>query len=79
MPIYEGFFPENGPFVSFVPIRKIGVGTRFSESRKDAGKHGKVLFQLFWNKLEQTGTGPAILGVRPLPPPMRSGCGQKII
>ena len=33
---------------------KNGVGTRFSESRKDAGKHGKILFQLFWNKLEQT-------------------------
>lgn len=54
---------------------KNGVGTGFSESRKDAGKHGKVLFQLF---LEQTGTDPAILGVRLLPLPMRSGRGQKI-
>ena len=37
---------------------KNGVGTRFSESRKTAGKHGKILFQLFWNKLEQNWNRP---------------------
>ena len=53
-----GFFPEKVRFVPVVPIRKIGVGTRFSESRKTAGKHGKILFQLFWNKLEQNWNRP---------------------
>ena len=37
---------------------KNGVGTGFSESRKTAGKQGKVLFQLFWNKLEQNWNRP---------------------
>ena len=43
---------------------------KISESLEEAHEHGKVLFQLFWNK---TGTDPAILGVRLLPPPTFQG------